>query len=461
MELRSTITGLDWPAVLSAAGAAQLAVLDQLDRTQHLDPGDLERLQLCALTELLGHAVATVPFYRDRPVYAEVLSRAGEHGLSAEDWAGLPRLSRADIVAAGPQLHSDDPPGDHLPTSVTTTSGSTGRPVTALASAVTRFFWRVITVRDHLWHQRDLGGHLAAIRTDRSGSIPPEGTTSQSWGPATAALTTTGPASVLSVGRDVANQAGWLLERDPDYLLSLPSNLAALAGHLGARARRLGQLRQVRTYGEVLTPEVRRVIEDGFGVPVVDMYSSEEVGYMALQCPASPTYHAQAEVVRIEVLDGQDRPCPPGETGAVVVTPLHNYTMPLIRYEIGDFTEVGGECGCGRALPVLARIAGRRRNMLVVPDGRTIWPTFGQAWRDVAAVRQFQLVQTHPDRILARIVSDLPLTGTDEAAFTAALRARFGYPFTVDFEYVPEIARGAGMKYEDFVSHVSSPTISA
>jgi len=28
--------------------------------------------------------------------------------------------------------------------------------------------------------------------------------------------------------------------------------------------------------------------------------------------------------------------CAPGEIGRVVVTPLHNFAMPLFRYDIGD-----------------------------------------------------------------------------------------------------------------------------
>ena len=43
--------------------------------------------------------------------------------------------------------------------------------------------------------------------------------------------------------------------------------------------------------------------------------------------------------------------------------------MPLLRYEIGDYAEVGPTCDCGRTLPVLTRILGRDRNRLVMPNG--------------------------------------------------------------------------------------------
>jgi phenylacetate-CoA ligase len=55
-----------------------------------------------------------------------------------------------------------------------------------------------------------------------------------------------------------------------------------------------------------------------------------------------------------------------------VVTPLHNFAMPLIRYAIGDYAEAGPPCACGRGLPVLARILGRARNLLTLPHGERI-----------------------------------------------------------------------------------------
>src|SRR6185295_14515719 len=99
-----------------------------------------------------------------------------------------------------------------------------------------------------------------------------------------------------------------------------------------------------------------------WGVGVVDVYSSEECGQIALQCPEHEQYHVQSESVLVEVLDDEGRPCAPGTIGRVVLTTLQNFAMPLIRYDIGDFAEPGPACPCGRALPVLTRIVGRVRN---------------------------------------------------------------------------------------------------
>ena len=57
----------------------------------------------------------------------------------------------------------------------------------------------------------------------------------------------------------------------------------------------------------------------------------------------------------------------------MAITSLHNRVMPLIRYEVGDFAEVGPPCPCGRGLPVIARIMGRVRNCLRFPTKADRW----------------------------------------------------------------------------------------
>src|SRR3546814_9182283 len=80
--------------------------------------------------------------------------------------------------------------------------------------------------------------------------------------------------------------------------------------------------------------------------------------------------------------------------------------MPMIRYAVGDLAEVGAPCPCGRGLPVLTRILGRARDMLVYPDGRRAWPLLGDMfYTEITAIRQFQIVQHAIDDIEIKLVS--------------------------------------------------------
>ncbi len=441
---RSALTGISWPAVPTGWAAVLLGILHELDASQWLPADELRRRQAQALDTLLGHARATVPYYRDRPEYAD-----------GRPWRKLPVLRREQVQAAGDALLSTDVPADHLPLTDMTTSGSTGRPLTVKATRITSLFWLACTLREHLWHGRDPSTTAVALRSDRTATFPPEGRVFASWGAPIDTVYETGPLAMLSAPRDVADQAAWLVEHDPAYLLSLPSNLLALCRYFTETGAPLPRLREVRSYGERLGPKVREACREVWGVPVTDMYSCQELGYLALQCPTAERYHVMSELVLLEVLDEEDRPCRPGETGRVVVTQLHNYAMPLLRYDLGDYAQVGRPCPCGRGLPVLDRVMGRRRNMLVLPTGETVWPTFVSAWTGLEdVIRQFRLVQREPDHIEARIVGPRPLTADEQSVVAAELVRRFRYPFRVTFVFLDGTGWAPGTRFEDFVSLV-------
>jgi phenylacetate-CoA ligase len=89
------------------------------------------------------------------------------------------------------------------------------------------------------------------------------------------------------------------------------------------------------------------------------VYSSDEAGYIALQCPEGEHYHVQSESLLLEVLDAAGSACMPGQVGRVIVTTLNNFAMPLVRYDTGGDAEVGPPCACGRGLPVLRSLVER------------------------------------------------------------------------------------------------------
>ena len=443
---------VSWPAVPDTNGALLLALMFQLNDSEYLEPEVVERRQLDALHRVLRHSARTVPYYRDSPGYVPV---AGLPRITAADWRQVPILTRAAIQQAGTGLRSAKLPPEHEPVNEVVSAGSTGPPVLVLGTKVTGLFWQAITLRDMLWHGRDMGLKLAAIRADRADQIPPEGLVLSNWAPFLESAYPTGECAILGITNDIATQAQWLVAQDPEYLLSYPSNVQALADHFQATGATLPRLREVWTYGEALRPELRPASARAWGVRVVDMYSSQELGYLALQCPRAHTYHVQSESVYLEILDGAGEPCRPGEVGRVVISSLHNYASPLLRYEIGDYAEMGGACVCGRTLPVINRIVGRERNMWIRPDGQRMWPVFPPAvWGHLEPIRQLQLVQHTVGQIEARVVGPRALSRAEEAELVAALQQHFPWPFELRLTYLREIDRVAGMKFEDFVSLV-------
>lgn len=180
------------------------------------------------------------------------------------------------------------------------------------------------------------------------------------------------------------------------------------------------------------------------------------MGYLALQCPEHPGYHVQSEHVLLEVLDDAGNPCAPGQVGRVVLTDLHNFATPFIRYEIGDMAEVGEPCPCGRGLPRINRIAGRFRNLLRRPDGTKAIAVLSGDW--VASLgpelRQFRIVQRSLSSLEMQIVATRPMEEAGLGRVADGLRESLGHPFEITFAFPESIPIGANGKLEVFVSEV-------
>ncbi len=430
------------------------ALLQDWEVTQWSDRQALDRSQAQRLAALLGHTWQQVPFYRQRLL---AVGYQPGRAVTPDLWQALPIMTRSEVQAAGTALRAQKLPPGHGRSVEVSTSGSTATPVTITKTGLAQLIWWAVTLREHHWQRRDVSRKLAAIRVfkdDRAKS--PQGRLEGSWGPPTALVCSTGPAILLDVEVGLHRQLEWLAEQDPAYLLSLPSNLRALANLSLAQGVRLPGLRQVRCVGEPVDDDVRHACKAAWGVDVSDVYSSQELGYLALQCPHHDHYHVQEEVVRLEILHADGRPCGPGEVGQVVATPLYNFATPLLRYALGDYAQVGDRCPCGRGLAVLSKILGRERNMWVRPNGDRWWPQLGSgAMASFTSVRQWQIVQKSRQALEIRLVAPLPLDSAQEAALRTLAAQRLGEYFEVQLTYCNEIPRTPSGKFEDYICAIT------
>ena len=338
---------------------------------------------------------------------------------------------------------------------VARTSGSTGMPVEVEWPQILMFFIHALAIREQMWQQRDLAGRYASIRVFKgvAEAQAPPGARTRGWKALSGVLEPQGETFVLDISVSIDQQLAWLESVNPHYFATYPSNLKALLGRVAVRSRRLRvpALKQVRTMSETMDAELRATVAELLGVPLIDDYSAQEVGTIAFQCPDYPVYHVQSESVLVEVVDEDDTLCEPGEVGRVVVTHLHNLRMPLLRYDIGDYAEVGEPCPCGRGLPVLRQILGRSRNMLHYPDGRRRWPLPGDGrYREIAPIEQYQFIQRDLGRLDVNLVAGRPLSADEQSRFKAWVRKRLDYPFELTLHFFDEIPRHASGKFEDF-----------
>ena len=168
---------------------------------------------------------------------------------------------------------------------------------------------------------------------------------------------------------------------------------------------------------------------------MIDLYSCAEAGTLALECPEQGQLHVMSESLLLEIVRDDGTACAVGESGRVLVTTLHNFAMPLIRYDIGDLAETGAACACGRQLPVLARVHGRAAQMLTDPQGNRYWPVLPHAdlCLRIAPLRQLQYQQVGPDRVDMYYTMERELTSEEVTQLIAQLHRVVAYPFTYSF----------------------------
>ncbi len=408
-----------------------------LEASQWHTPEQIAAGQAAQLQTLIAHHA------RNNAQFSERLRVAGlAEGdiLTAADLTHLPPIARFEVQAL---IEAANIPQAHLPTAIVQSSGSSGIPVKIAKTQLNQLMWQALTLRYHDWSGA-IGGRLAALRFEVGPTVD-----SRNWGLPTSAFFDTGPMRRIDVTTTIDDQIGLVSDFAPDVIQGFPSNVQAL---FSADHSVLASVSTILTIGETLSDALRDTLSKS--AHVYDCYSAEEAGYIALQCPDGAGYHIMAESLIVEIIDDAGNACAAGETGRVIVTDLHNFAMPVIRYDIGDFAEAAGPCSCGRGLPTLARIRGRWRGMMTLPDGSRHWPLTGTyGIRDIAPVRQYQMIQHAPDRIELRFLIDTPLTPDQHAAMQSYLQGRVGRGIAYEIIcYADRLPPGPRGKTDEFIS---------
>lgn len=213
----------------------------------------------------------------------------------------------------------------------------------------------------------------------------------------------------LSVTTPMAEVVEALNRYRPDLLSTYPSFIRRLAEEQIAGRLKIAPL-IMRSVAEAIAPDVRDLARSTWNIPIFNAYSSTEAGSMGSECRHLNGLHISEDTFVLEIVDGSNRPVPPGTPGTkALVTTLCNRTLPIIRYEFTDIlTEIEGACPCGCSFRRIKDIEGRREEMLQVrtPDGREAAVHAPRFWFHLVRVpglRQYQFAQL-PQGIAIRIV---------------------------------------------------------
>lgn len=254
----------------------------------------------------------------------------------------------------------------------------------------------------------------------------------------------------------------------PDRLHGYPTMLEALA-----HKQLEGDLRiaptDISSSSEPLTPRARAVLQEAFGVFVENAYGATESWVMAKECPEG-AMHVAMDGCILEPVDAAGNPVPPGcLSDKVFITNLHNFTQPIIRYEMSDkLVPLDAPCACGSPLPTVG-LVGREDDTFYcrAPDGAYVGlppMTLESLMLELTGYRMFQIRQVERNRIRITFV---PARDADPAAVERAIREKFaghcaghglGDAVAVDVEHVEEVERAqVSQKAKQIASLVGPP----
>ena len=461
-EFISSFPEIEYSPLLKGGSSGLMALRRQYDASQWWKPDQLREAQFSRLTQLAEHALGTVPFHAERLLAAGFVSG---NPMTPEIWSRLPALSRDEVRDQAERLHASSYPPSFGGTITASSGGSTGIPVRVLKTALDGLMWQAAHLREFQWNDVDPSLDIANLRgvpsfleslkksphalQDAGGWIAP------TWGPPASLLWKTGKMGIIEPYEPLAKQAEFLMKRRPAYLIMRPAGLRLLLSYFREQGRTLDSIRSVWTMSESVDESLRELCLEVFGCPVFSNYTCNETGYIALQCPSGSNYHVVSESALVEVVDQEGRACQPGEIGRVLVTPLYNFAMPLLRYQVGDEAEVGSPCACGRGLPSLTRIVGRLEDYVTLRSGlkRRVDIEHYKISR-IQAIREFQLVQTCLERVELRVVASRPLEVEDQEKLEEVLKKSFEGYLDWGVVFVDSLPRTPAGKLRQFLSEV-------
>ncbi len=365
-----------------------------LEKTQWLCHEELQKLRLKNFKALMMYAYENVPFYHQ--TFRKAGFRPSEF-KSFKDITKIPVLSRLSVRS---ELNRMVPVGLRLKAvSCWTTSGTTAAPV-KLYRGKNDLSWAVAAeLRGYGWAGYKTGDKMGLVwqydaERMRNFVFRLEKLLARTRFLNVYTMTES------SMGRFARN----LHRFRPSFVRGYSGSLNILATYLLHNPEYQISPQAVFTSASTLLPNYRRTIEKAFSSKVYDYYGCNEVSHIAAQCGRHEGLHVSEENIFLEILDDDDETTGDCEEGRILVTNLHGYDMPFIRYDLGDLGKLFDEsCTCGRKLSLL-KPTGRIYEHFLNSDGSfTCLKDFQTVFEGIP-VSDFQVIQESLDEITIKIV---------------------------------------------------------
>ena len=413
-----------------------IAHIASIDLIENGDRSTRESWQRKQLNSLINHAYVRSGFWR---------ARIPSEWSQQEALRKLPILTRKDIsahVQKEGSLLAGKAGGGRVSTYETT--GSTGTPLKVFISEQNGYYNLIRGLAQFFFDDLPLDRNrvrvLSVIRSEELLKKSNVEDTKEFWAGPLSKIYRNGSWKSLRFNKDVEGLLEELSKAKVGYLLCPSRILEQLLAHGGTDLfKKLG----VEAWFHISDYRSREAVEQlkAVGIACLSNYSSAEVGPIAYECTAHEGYYHVAHTnVIVECDQKLTSKFEEEAVGRLLITHLHSYATPLIRYDIGDFGKLHEKCPCGHDGPTISHIYGRGKHFLRHPDGRYLpFHLTTRALREVVDFKECRFRQETMDTITVQIGGRETLSPEEEQKLSATVIAVTDPAFKVVIKPVKEI----------------------
>jgi phenylacetate-coenzyme A ligase PaaK-like adenylate-forming protein len=405
-----------------------------IDLVENGDAAARARWQKKQLSNLINHAYVRSDFWRQRiPA-----------GVSPQDaLPRLPILSRKDIAMQAQKEGSLFHDKKQRNPATYETTGSTGTPLKVFICEQNGYYNEVRSLAQYFIDNLPLDENRVEIkpvtRADGLRKKTEPAVADPHWAGPLSKIYCNGSNRTLRFNSDVDGLLNELAKDRVGYLVCPSRVIEQMLDRGPDLVEKLG----IKVWLHLSDYRSREVVAKlkQIGIPSLSNFSSGETGPIAFECRTNEGYY---HVAHSNVIVEADRTLTTEFDGEVVsrllITHLHSYATPLIRYDIGDFGKLHDGCACGHNGPTISHIYGRGKHFLRHPDGRFI-PFYlsTRLLREAVDFGECRFRQDALDTITVQIGGRDTLDRDEEERLTATIIAATDPAFKVVVKPVREI----------------------
>lgn len=420
--------------------SAGKAMLEQLMRSQNFNAEQMHELRTQQFVHLARHAISSTRYYRD---WARKLGISANDIQSLEDLEKFPVIEKAYIRTHAADFRADNPELQKHQF-VLNTSGTTGTPLTVYSDIISRskhyaFFTRLRAAYGVVEGDKraTLFGRIILTADQTSPPFWRYDCTQRNLLMSSYHLTEA----------NLIHYYNQLVSYRPAEIFAYPSSIYAIAAFIVAKGLPPITLKLVMTTAENLLPHQREVIQRAFNAPLVNQYGCTEMAFFCSELPESGmVFHPEHGFAEVRDSHGNIQPYGQGE---LLATGFINYSMPVIRYLVGDQVNIGPYDHQGRQ-PLLD-VAGRIDDVIYTLQGAPVG-RLDPIFKGGSGIKCAQIYQFADARVELRLVPDENYTSTHGQSLKDELIKRLGSETPIDLVITNDLAKEKNGKFRPVVS---------